>query len=308
MKPAALLVLGLSLLAPRAQAQTTTPVPDGFPAVGQLPIITVLSAGSEPRRPLRYHVAPDYRGHLDMDMTMSIGMRMDGQSMPPIDMPTIRTGAELVVTSVSPEGDITYTMAYTGMSAPDANAPMPPASLDAMNAEIRKVTGTVRVSSRGIVSTFDLDASAITNPQTRQLMDSLRNSASGLSVALPEDALGIGARWQTRTAANLTMTLFQTMECELIALDATTATIRTTLKQTAPAQPVVNPALPPEAQMSLESMTGEGGATMQIVFSSLVPESEGTAKTTANMVVSIAGATQRLTVESTMKMKVAHSQ
>jgi len=103
------------------------------------------------------------------------------------------------------------------------------------------------------------------------------------------------------------MQTFQKTDVELISRDATSCTLRTKLEQTAPAQTVSLPGLPPGVEASLESMTGTGTSTMTIHFDSLVPTSEGNVQTTAVMNVAMGGDTQRMTAQAAVNLKVAPS-
>jgi len=298
-----LLVVVATAIASGQSAAVQTP--PGYPAVGQPVKITVSSTGAEPRRALRYTVPNGYRAGMNMDMTMSMGMSMGDQSMPAMDMPAMRVGANLEVTSVSAAGDISYTLNFTGVSLPgggDASA----MGLDAVNADFKNIKGIAISTNRGITKDLKLDASQVANPQMSQMLDSVKTSLNSLSMPLPEEAIGVGAHWQVRQALNSGgATLFQNVECELTAVDAKSATVKVTLDQTAPKQPFNSPMVPPGTDMSIESMTGSGTGTLNIAFDALVPTSEMNAKSTMVMAISMNGQTQRMTAQTTLKMAVA---
>jgi len=300
----------VSMLVGLAHAQDQSPVqpPAGYPGVGQPVKITVVSTGSEPRKLLRYVIPAGYRGHMTMDTTMSMGISMGEQAVPPMDMPTMRVGADLTVTSVSASGDITYTMAFTGMSVPNSAGldPAMVASVDSVGADLKNIKGNVTVTNRGIAKDMQLDLSKLTNPQFSQMIDSLKTSLNSLSLALPEEAVGLGARWQVRQAVSSGgATLFQSVECELTAVNATSATFKTSVQQLAPPQKMMSALLPPGTDVSIESMSGSGTGTLTIAFDTLVPTGDVTSKSTMVMAVNAGGTVQRMTLQTTLKMSVS---
>src|SRR5260221_13223226 len=81
---------------------------DGYPAPGAPAIVTVITPGAAPRIPLRYTVPNGYKDHMVMEMSMSLSMDMAGMALPAMQMPLMRIGADLDVTSVTASGDISY--------------------------------------------------------------------------------------------------------------------------------------------------------------------------------------------------------
>ena len=302
-----LLVLGGS---PLTRGQSAVPPPPGFPAVGEPTTIAVTSTGAAPRRALRYVVPAGYRGHMNMDMTMSLAMRSGGgQVIPAMQVPTVRVGADTAVTGVSATGDITFTIAFTGMAL-QSTAGVDPTALGpfrAVSDELKNVKGTATISSRGVTRSLQMDTSQASSPQIGQMMDSVKTSVAGISMPLPEEPVGVGAHWEVRQAMGSTgMALFQKVECELAALDAGSATLTLKIEQTAPAQPMRNPSLPPGADLSIESITGAGTGTMTVAFNALVPTSDMSSRSTMVMTMKAGGAAaQQVTVETTMKVAVA---
>jgi hypothetical protein len=297
-------VLGAAGALVRAQVQALP----GFPMVGAPPIVTLVSAGAEPRNPIRYAIPNGRKEHLSMEMTMGLSMDMSGMSLPSMQMPTMRTGADVAVTNVSPAGDASYVLAFTEMTwvnSPDVD-PAILTALQAMGVDITSVTGSATVSARGFSRNVIFDTSKITNPQMAQMMGSMSSTAQSLALPFPEEPVGIGSHWEVRQSLEMNgMHAFQKTDVELVSRDATTCTVKTRVEQTAPAQTVGLPGLPPGVEASLESMTGAGTGTATIHFDSLVPTSEGNIKTTAVMNMAMGGDAQRITAQATVNLKVA---
>jgi hypothetical protein len=291
-----------------ALVRAQVPTPEGFPAVGATPTLTLVSGGAEPRTRIRYAISNGRKEHLSMDMAMGMAMDMAGTSMPSMVLPTMHTGADVAITNVSPGGDASYTLGFTDMTW--VNTPgVDPAimsALQSMGVDVKAVTGSATVSPRGVTSNVIFDTSKITNPQMAQMLGSMSSTAQSLTLPFPEEPVGIGARWVARQSLALNgMQTFQKTDVELVSRDATSCTVKTKLEQTAPAQTVAMPGLPPGVEASLESMTGAGTSTMTIHFDSLVPTSTVNMQTTAVMSVAMSGNAQRMTVQATVNLKVA---
>jgi hypothetical protein len=288
----------------RAQIQT----PEGFPALGASPVLTIVSAGAEPRTPIRYAFSNGRTEHVSMDLTMGVSVDMGGMSMPAMQMPTMHTAADVAVTGVSPAGDASYTLAFTDLTWVNS-AGVDPAlltALQSMGVDMKAVSGSATVNPRGVSRDVIFDTSKITNPQMAQMMGSMSTTAQSLTLPFPEEPLGPGAHWVARqTLAVNGMQTFQKTDVELVSRDATSCTVKTTLEQSAPAQTVSLPGLPPGTEASLEHMTGTGTGTTTIHFDSLVPTANGNIQTTVVMNVAMGGDTQRMTAQATVNLKVA---
>lgn len=309
--PVALLVwslaLGASAGASRPRGQDLKM--EGYPAVGAPAIVTVLSPGAEPRTRLRYTVANGYKDHMSMTMLMSMSMEMAGMgAMPPMQLPAMKMGADLGVTSVAASGDITYDLAFTGFSVDNAPGvdPAMVAGMQGLDADIKGLKGSSTISDRGIVRSMNFDFSKVTNPTLKQTLDSVSGTLQSLSMPLPEEAVGVGARWEVRQGlASGGMQTFQKTVFELVALDGKAATLKMTTEATAPPQPFSSPALPPGADVHLQKFTSTGTGTMTVHLDALVPTSEGTMQQTMVMEINIGGAAQ--TMNSAMTMKISMS-
>lgn len=300
------LVLGASAGASRPQPQDQKM--EGYPAVGAPAIVTLLSPGAEPRTRLRYTVASTYKEHMSMNMLMSMSMEMGGMAMPAMQMPMMKMGADLNVTSVAASGDITYSIAFTGFGV-DSTPGVDPAVIAAMgglDADIKSLKGSSTISDRGIARSVNFDFSKVTNPALKQTMDSVSSSIQNMSMPLPEEAVGVGARWEVRhSLAAGGMQVFQKTVFELVKLDGKTATLKLTVESTAPPQAINNPAMPPGADVRLQKLAGSGTGTMTVNLDALVPTSEATMQQNMVMAISLGGDTQTMSGVTTMKIGIS---
>lgn len=302
---AALLVAGAGLYAaPQEPQKLSMP---GYPAAGTPPMVKLVAPGAEPRSPLRFKVAAGQKETLLMTMNMGVNLSMEGMSMPAMEMPIFKMWADAAVSGVAPSGDITFEIAFTKLvvePGPGGDAAMAQ-MVQAAAGEITKLKGSTTMTSRGINKSSAVDVNAITDPAMRQTLSSMSSQFESLSMPMPEEPVGVGAKWEVRQAIQSAgATLFQRVECELTALTATSATIKVTTEQTAPPQTVSNPAMP-GMLMNIEKVSGGGTGTMNLQFANLMPSSEMTTSTTMNVAVDMGGQTQRMAVQTNIKVSVA---
>jgi hypothetical protein len=290
------------------QAQTQPAKPDGYPAIGQPTIVTMLSPGAAPRVPLRYTIARDYKAHMEMNTTMSMSMDIAGMQAPSMQIPSMKMGADVGVTGVTPSGDVSFAIAFTGVSVDNAPGvdPTIAATIQSMEGDLKTVHGSATMTNRGATRGATVDISKVTNPQLAQMMGSLSSSLDGLTVPLPEEAVGVGARWESRQAIQSGgMQIYQKTLWELVAIDRKTVSLKAVVEQMAPPQPINNPMLPAGADVSLERLTGSGNGTVSLHLDGLVPTSDVNMQTTVVMNVNAGGSTQQMTIATTMKMGIS---
>jgi hypothetical protein len=134
--------------------------------------------------------------------------------------------------------------------------------------------------------------------------DSLSQSTSSffdqMSSPLPEEAVGVGARWEVRqaTATSVSgMAVFQKVVYELTAVDGPSLALRVTTELTAPRQTVSGLSSGMDAQV--ESYAGNGTGTVSMRLDSLAPTADLTVK--MSNVMSVGGGTQSIRT-ATMRM------
>jgi hypothetical protein len=284
--------------APIAQTKLTMA---GYPAPGAPAAITVVSTGAGTKKALRYVVPAGHKARMDMTMTMGMAMNIGGMAMP-MDMPPMKLTADLGVTTVAPDGDITYTVAFTGLTLDEAGGGNPAiaAALQSAAAGITSMKATSTISSRGLTRSTKLEVS---DPTMQQLLGQMTSSIENLSNPFPEEPVGPGARWEVRQALTSGgQTSFLKTEYELVSIEGNAVTLKTKSEQTAPAQSVSNPALPAGREKSHEKQSGSGTGTLIIRLDSLVPNAEMNSTISTSMVMSMGGMTQP--VASDMKLKI----
>lgn len=224
--------------------------------------VKLLSAGTEPRRPLRYSMTPGSKERLEMTMKMSMAMEMAGSAMPAMDMPPMKMVMDIDVLPNAPNGDFAFNFTFADISM-EGNL-VPAGTFDG----IKGVRAAVTVSDRGVVSSMKIATDSITDPRLKQIL-----SASGmekLSAPLPIEPVGVGAKWEVTQPLQLAgMKSVQKALYEIVSIDATGATMTVAIEQSAPAQKMESPV--PGANSSLISMSGTGKGCVILTAGQVVP-------------------------------------
>ena len=298
-----------AVLQAHTPAAIQKPTMEGYPAAGSPAIIKLISPGAEPRKALRYAVPAGYKGQMDMSMTMAMNVNVGGMAMP-MNLPTVKMTADLGVDSVAPNGDMSYSIAFTGATVDAAGGeanPMLAGALQGIQNAIAGIKGTATVSSRGLVKSAKIDAGSA-GSQAQQMMGELTSQIENLATAFPEEAVGVGAKWETRSAISAAGQFsFQKTTMEVVSIDGATVNLKFAVEQTTPPQPFTNSALPAGTEVQLDGAKGTGSGTNAIRLDTLVPKGESTINSTMSMTLSMGGQSQAMTMENSVKLTVAPS-
>lgn len=256
-------------------AGTTSTTTTGSVAKTAKAQVKLLDAGGEPRTALRLHPSAGDQQTLTMTMKMDMNMVVAGKSTPAVNIPPMAMTMVVNVKSVAPNGDISYGVTYDDITvATDTNTlPAVAAAMKSALAGIKGMSGTGKLSSQGIHLGMQMKLPPNANPQMTQIMDQMKDSFSSSALPLPEEAVGVGAKWEYKTKLKSQgMTIDQTITSELVSIDGDHATLRNTILQSAANQKVQNPAMP-GLKVDLAKLTGTGTGTSTLDLSKLLPVS-----------------------------------
>ena len=236
------------------------------------PTVKLVEAGKDPKKPLRFTAKKGMKKSLTTTMTMSMTMQGGANPMPPQTIPPIQMVVDLKVTDVSADGDIRYEFVLkqpTVVAGKNDNKMV----VDAMKETVKGMTGLTGhavVTNRGFTREADVKMLANANPQTVQLVESLKQSMTSIAAPVPEEAVGVGAKWDTITTLSQNgMTFVQTATNHLTALKGTKATLAITIKQDAKPQKITTQGV----TFDLEKYSGAGSGETQFDLAGLVPSS-----------------------------------
>jgi hypothetical protein len=278
------------------------------PAISE-PRVKLVTPGQAPLRALRYKAAVGHKGQMTMSLNMTMTMTIGTQALPATTLPEMRYGMDYTVTSVSPAGDIRYefrlkdpqAVGGTGVAAP---------ILEAVRGALEKMKdlrGHAVVTSRGVTKEADVVMPDGADPQLRQLVDGMRQTMRQVSAPFPEEAVGLGAKWETtqRVLQN-GVTLTQVSTSELTSLQSDKGSLNVSVNAKAEPQQVQAPNLPPGARMDLSSLDSQGDGVTAFDLGRLVP-ADAKVKTHTEMKATILAGADKQAMEMKMDMTVALS-
>ncbi|MFQ5930463.1 MAG: hypothetical protein ACE5MK_12270, partial [Acidobacteriota bacterium] len=122
------------------------------------------------------------------------------------------------------------------------------------------------------------------SPDLTQMIQSMKQSMEQMSVPLPEEAVGVGAKWKTLQRVHRRgMTLYQVGSFELMRVDGPSMTLGVTVEQFGPKQDLSVPGQPPGMRAELVSTKSKGRSQMTLDLHSPVPSSSGSFKSESVM-------------------------
>jgi len=233
---AGLLVLAASLVATGCSKSSDAPggrPVEVFPAVGKPAAVKLLEAGSGQTYKLRWNAKKGGTARLVMKVGTKIEMEVAGQSPPAMETPMEMTMAM----TYSEVTDDTIKMDFKYESA-SMNMPGLPASMaDDLSDELKKITGSMTIDTRGVVKSFDMDlpkSGMLAMGGTDQLMNQMKDQVGKLSMPFPEEAIAVGGKWEIlETVELMGMKMRTAYTMKLVEFDGTKGKLEMTMEQVA---------------------------------------------------------------------------
>ncbi len=198
------------------------------------PAIKLVAAGKGALRPLRFTPKKGARQTLVTTSQDSSAKGLRGK-LPPVEPePAIRLTSDVEVTDVTAAGDVRSTFVYRKLEAVEDRTTPPEVArrLTGMLGALDGTRGHAVVTSRGVVKSSDLEIPKAATPELRQNLESLRSMASQIAAPMPEEPIGVGAKWDMRLTVTVgELTVQQQSSHELVELDGTRGKIKIALKQ-----------------------------------------------------------------------------
>ena len=277
------------------------------PAAASAHAAKLLEAGTEPRQVLRLHPQVGDKQTVSLTLKIGLDLRMGQTPSQAMKMPTIRMSMDTTVKSVSPEGDILYDVVM-GNASVEAEADANPQLVQVLKSAFsgfKGLPGSGAASDRGFTKGIEMKAPAGTDPQLQQVVGQMSESFARLSVPLPEEAVGPGAKWEVKMPVTSgDMTIEQTAAYQLVSLEGNRVTVRDTIQQAASNQKIHNPAMP-SLMVDLKKMSGTGSGDAAFDLTQLLPQ-EGTSVlvSESTMEVDMGGQKTAMTVKTTANVRL----
>jgi hypothetical protein len=234
------------------------------------PVIKLIDAGKDPKKALRLTAKVGLKRSMVMTMKMAMAMTLGANAMPMQKLPETRMTMDMKVTNVAPNGDIRYEFKIKKpevIADKDAN----PMVVDAMKNALKGMegmSGYAVVTSRGFTREADINVPANMDPQMKQFMEGTKQSLHQIASPLPEEPVGVGAKWETIMKLTQNgMVLNQTATNELVDLKGETGKITLKIKQSAAPQKITQNGV----TVDLKSLVSTGSGEMQFDLARLVP-------------------------------------
>lgn len=278
--------------------------------LGGKPIVKLLEPGAEPRSDLSYALTRGASQKMSMGMDMTMGIKTQGQALPPTAIPRMTMVFDATAADKSPAGDVRIDSRLTAVSI-DPNGGQQEQMARALRPQVEAMKGlgmAYWVSPKGNVRDVKLDIPASMPAAAQQLLGGMSQSFESMVTPLPAEAVGVGARWQVISRiATGGADLLQSAIYLLKARSGSRATLEVSLVQLSASDTIHGPQMPAGMSAKIKAFASAGQGTSQVDLKSVAPEGASMAlKTTMTIAVqgAGAGAGDDSTVETTTNVQV----
>jgi hypothetical protein len=170
------------------------------------PVVDMLDPGDEPRAPLRYALTTGTTSTATQTVDQSIRQVDQDGFGSTTRVPTIDLGLQLTVLEVLPDGTARVGLAFTSVDATgngSAQSSDQARAIEIALADITDLTGESTITDRGVVLAGGYEIPEGLPDTVKALIEQYESQLQSVSPPLPEEALGVGARWRATTELDL---------------------------------------------------------------------------------------------------------
>jgi len=244
-------------------------------AAAPAPTVKVTDLGQGERRELRLRIAKGWKEAGVMVSRVEMATEASGASLPPQKMPAPEVTIRVEVTDVSADGDFTYTFQFSEVKLTEEEG-VSPLALEAMKSQLQSVkglTGTATVTSRGVVKKVDMKVPDSAAPRVRQTIEGTLQSFKSFSVPLPEEPVGVGARWDVEQVVESGgLKVNQSTGFELVSFRDDQVRLKVRVKNSGSARDLKARGGPAGSRVSLLSMDLAGAGETILHLQRVLPE------------------------------------
>ena len=240
------------------------------PTSVKLPQLKVINTGTGKKEKLRFTPKLGTKQTINVSLSKDTLMSIGDFKMPRAKLPAYIITLDSTVTKVEPNGDIHYDIVYSNVDI-QGDAETKPELIKVISKQIEQLenfTGSAVINSQGITKQIDYAIPAKVDVNIKFLVEQLSNSLQQLSSPVPQEAVGIGAKWQINSETDINgINLKQTTTYELVNIKDNVATLNVDLQQQEKSSQVIDyPGLPLDGILTLQSFKGsaKGKATIQL--------------------------------------------
>jgi hypothetical protein len=236
--------------------------------------LALLDDGREPRRPMRYPSDPPPPQKMSLALRVAMKMEVPGSPIPPVAMPGLRLLVDISAHDRDDSVRYEFTVSDADLTGVDAAHPSLVAAMRKGVGTLVGATGSLTVDPRGFQRELSIGLPAGLGQELTQFMNSARLAIGQMAVPLPEEPIGVGAKWQVEeTIAQDGIQVRQKTYYELLAMDGPRLQIRTQTVQAAEQQKAALPGLPSGVSAKVLSLRGAGAGESEVDLRRLVPGS-----------------------------------
>jgi hypothetical protein len=267
--------------------------------------VKLLEQGAEPRKALRLHPKEGDKQTTELIIKTVTGVKSGDTQIPSPKLPAMKLVMEMTTKQVAANGDINYERNLTDagiVEEPDV-LPQVVEAMQSSLAGLKGLVGTGVISSRAIVKSADVKIPSSVTPEMRQAAEQAKQSIGGLMVPLPEEPIGVGAKWEYRRPfAAQGLNIDQVGTYELVSVEEDRLTVKAALTQTAANQKIQNPMMP-GAAMEVQKMNGEGTGNFTVDLGQTLPvEASTDIHSDLSMQVAMGGQKQPMNMTTDVNM------
>lgn len=234
--------------------------------------VELVLPGSEPLEKLRYKFNGQAKENLIMEMGMAMAMEMGGMKQPETQLPTTRMTMAVNGNGLTKDGDLSYSFELTKVDIlpkPGVNPMLLNTMKEPMN-RLVGMSGSAVITPRGFTRDISVKLPPTAGPELQQQLGSMKQSLNQMATPLPEEAVGIGAKWKVSMPITMPeLKINQTATYTLKKIDGDTVTFGVEITQSAPRQKMNIPMA--GAEVIMESMNSTGSGSMSLELDKIVP-------------------------------------
>ncbi|MBX3390890.1 MAG: hypothetical protein KF691_15685 [Phycisphaeraceae bacterium] len=299
-----------STISPEQDAPAKAPDPAAEQPDEYGPVVKVLSTGDEPREraKLSLHVGDVQFAVMEVDMQMK--MAMDGVVHPSPPMPVISVNMRITVEEAFPDGRWKYAAEFTSVDiTPKDETPAEVVTMmRGMISEMAGMKMSAEIDSEGRQRNLEI-VSKIANPMLFQLLESMKQSVSQMAIRLPEEEIGMGARWEVDAKINVGgIAVRQRSTYRLVSREGNTVKLGISTQQSPAEKNAAIKNLPEGVSGTLVDIAGNGkGELVYDLLRVLPARGHITGESVANMDMEGPGMKAKVDTHMTMSMVIRES-
>lgn len=243
----------------------------------------LLDAGEEPRQVLRFAFGP---GSTTVDVVVDLDVTQDGGEPVVLDLPPIRQRLRLTTAAPEADGNVPIDLEVEAAAVDGAStlSEQERASVDEELSGIVGLRGAGSIDQRGRVVDFAYDAPDDLDPALSSVIDGLSDQVASLVAPVPDEPVGVGARWRATTNASVGgASVPITTVFEITAIDGDDITYSSTSEGSAADRPLSPPGLAAGTTMHLVDLRSTGRGTGRFSLVSLAATADVRSETVQSM-------------------------